>query len=235
MATNNFITKAGLKPNESCMPYRITTDDVKNYLQNAFNEVVAVARKKGIQMSDIDIQLYSNEYYSKKFVPFVLLLPLSVLVNGGDQENDDVNDILACAPKDNDLVRVNQIIYNFISTFTFDSSDRQFFKSNSFKMEYGITYKKSAELINATKIRVQHFGNGKYKLVSVLLDPIRLFYAMTQVEGDTRHYSISINEINRLRRSSHAYNITRSIIKPNSGGKDYDIIASEIEKHGMGK
>ena len=227
--TSNFVTKSGLTPDETRMPYRISSDDVKRYLQDNFNSLVQNAKGKGINMDDIDIQLYSTEAYSKKYVPFVLVLPLSVL-DGNQNKNDADNILTACGERPQNIIRINQYVYKLLQAYTFDETDKKYFRSNDqFRRMYGLSHQKSLELARNASPKIQLFDGGRLKYVAVTLDPIRIFYDMLSIPSDNRKYSVQVAELRKLRKGAHSFTVVRSIVKPT--GKNYDVIISELEKN----
>ena len=73
-------TRSGLRPDESHLPFVITTKDVQNYLQKRIDVVLEEQRRKGEYMPDVKIQDVISLEASNEFIPLVLFLQSSSFV-----------------------------------------------------------------------------------------------------------------------------------------------------------
>ena len=90
---NNLTTRSGLNPNESKLPYSITTSDVEAYLQKKIDTMLnKVATQTNTQPEKIDVRVYTTEA-GKSFLPFVVILPLEVLESGRSKKQKQMPSI----------------------------------------------------------------------------------------------------------------------------------------------
>ena len=93
-------TRSGINPNETALPYSITTSKVESYLQDKVDVICNRMAKDngGKNVDEISVRLYTTEA-GKSFLPFVVILPMDVLVQRNqkkkkmasifDTKNDD--------------------------------------------------------------------------------------------------------------------------------------------------
>ena len=55
-----IVVRSGVRASEDSMMFHVTTDQAKDYLQTKFNLIREAAKKKGINMPEINIIMYTQ-------------------------------------------------------------------------------------------------------------------------------------------------------------------------------
>ena len=178
MARKEFKMKSGLIPDEVHLLRTITTTDVENYLQSKMDTTVASMVAKGQKQSPVTVKCYSTKAGSK-IVPFVILLPLSVLV-GKEKENQNNDGILDIFKTDDTSgsCDLKEEIYKTIGPYVYDANDGNAFKSDMWRREFGVSRDGSYQMSKMRKPRVTSTDHGRSKSVAIMLDPMRVFHDM---------------------------------------------------------
>ena len=174
MATN-FTTRSGLEPcQRDVEPYSITTQEVQRYLQNKINVVLnqAIPELQG-KVNVIAITIEAG----RKFLPFVVMLPKSVL----DDKVEDINDSLPGIYQGEDVDRNSSIrkpIAAVLDAYRFNKYDVKAFFSDDWRRRAGISRSTSSILKRLSTPRIQKVGENNEEVIEVLLDPLRIFHDM---------------------------------------------------------
>lgn len=215
-----FLNRAGLRPDESELPYSITTKKVEEYLQKKLDVVIKKMNERAEsnpnfkKIDPITINVITTEVGSK-FVPFVVIFPMNVLIDKGCK-NKGGNDIFNPKREDNSAQMYPEIKKLFDS-ISYDNKDRDAFKSVNFRRELGIRREAGIQMLMMSKPKISSFNNGRNKVVTLMVDPIRVFYDMLKsADGkDNRNYHVEITEFSRIRTGEYTYKVKRVLNKKN--------------------
>lgn len=175
MATN-FTTRSGIEPcQRDVEPYSITTQEVQKYLQNKINVVLnqTIPELQGkVNVGVITIEA------GRKFLPFVVLLPKTVL----DERVESINGKIPGIYQGEDVERNSSIrkpIAAVLDAYRFNKYDVKAFFSDDWRRRAGISRSTSSILKRLATPRLQKVGeNDDEVVIEVLLDPLRIFHDM---------------------------------------------------------
>ena len=198
-------TRAGIIPSDKALPYSVTTSEVEEYLQK---RVDAMAKASGGKVERCEVKIYSTESGSK-FIPFVVVLPTSILVNGKKDDNNDMEYIFNQKNEDRN-VNINQAYYKLFSSYIYDKNDEDAFFSDAWRREVGV-YKQTSYALK--KLRTPKVTNlPGAKVIIFMIDPLRIFHDMVVSEDDKRDFRIEITGINKMEKGKFRYDFKRVIV-----------------------
>lgn len=226
-------TKSGAVPVQTEVPFSFSTDDVQSYLQKKFNNVTDVMKKNGINQGDVNI-LVTTLRCSKKFMPFLLVLPLNTL-EGKQNRHDNELDIFNPDSSERSE-KLKQPFYNLVGAYTYNKKDGDAFFSPEWRRALGISVKISHMLKSTRTPKIQKVNKGKNQYVVVLIDPIRIFHDMLEnVEDATEKFKVQIDHVEQIKAGNYRYEIKR-VRGKNKKNKNYDeaIIERELSQRLIG-
>jgi hypothetical protein len=169
---------------------------------------------------------------SKKFIPFMLLMPLSVLKGKKDRKDTDELDMFNPGNSDK-VAQMKDSLWKLISAYTYDKKDENAFFSNVWRQSLGINYRMSHTLKANRLPKIQKFNKGQNEYVVCWIDPLRLFHDMlTDTEHKDASFRCIINSTDQIKGGNFKYEVYRSINgkKKNSDRSIEDKIAWEINQ-----
>lgn len=216
---SNLNVRANLKPNEAELQYTITTQEVENYIQLKVNAIVAglkrVQEKNGNGNSVVDhqpIRVVSMES-GKVFLPFLVLLPTSMLQGSNQRKNQNRGNELALFNPidDNTSVRLQDAFFKLFQMYTFSKDDVKLFNSPKWKNDVGLYAKAPTTLRELRMPTVRKIDDGN-KYVMFMLDPIRVFHDMlTGTENAREPFSVNIKSVTKIKGGSFSYKTIRIV------------------------
>lgn len=221
-------TRSGLRPDESHLPFVITTKDVQNYLQKRIDVVLEEQRKNGEYISDVKIMNIISIDASSTFIPMLVFLPESVI----EQEKYAPvkgNSIFNTNPKGRAL-RLNNVIFNVLSPYMYDQRDRESFGTGLMKNTLKMSREKIYRIQEWSKPSLFKTRNGKSRNIVLLIDPIRVFYDMlkyTDKEAAKQQFRINIEDCKKREKGYYMYYVIREELSPKKKNTD---LAVEVEQ-----
>lgn len=223
----NFQTRAGVAPSESGLPFSITTDDVEKYLQSKVDVVCNRISKDTNEKLSVDIKLYTTEA-GKKFLPFVVILPLDVLKSKGKKKNNEP-DIFN--PKDDDRsANMRDEIATLFGAYAFNKDDQKAFFSDDWRRRCGVLRETSSSLASLRTAKVTTLDNNKMHVVVFMIDPLRVFHDMLIMPNDKRQFRVDIDSWKKLRTGCYQYNLKRNINSGKNNRKYRDELYNELNR-----
>ena len=221
---NNVKTRAGILPSEQELPFAISTEDVKNYLQRKLNVVVNKMRQEGLYNGeDIELNITTIEMGSK-FIPFAVVLPLTVLKERRKTKNQK-EELSIFNPKENDAtVVMHDHIHKLFTVYMYDKGDRKSFSGTDWKRARGVSNTVAPVLQRNCIPRVQKFNNGNMERVTFIIDPLRVFHDMLVMENNNANFFIEISDWKKMSAGNFMYYMKRILHnskKKNKGGNNY--------------
>ena len=208
---NEIITKSGKRPDQSALPFTITTNEVQAYLQKKLDVVVASMVANGsTNINHVNLVVYTTKA-GTKFFPFVVVLPLSVLEQKA-KENGNSNELPMFRPENQQTsARVMEPIFKMFGSYAYDPSDADAFRSVSWRRDYGVS-KDGGDYLRFIRMpRIVSYDNGRQKAVSFIIDPVRVFYDMLRIEGDpNNNYRIDDIKVKELKTGEYQYFVKRT-------------------------
>lgn len=219
---DNVKTKAGIQPTQTELPFVISTSDAERFLQNKFNLL------RG-ELGGTQVSLFTTEV-SKKFLPFMLLLPTSVMQ--GNNHKQGGGELSIFKPDQSDSrVELKKEVYATIAPYVFNKADEQAFFSPDWKREREVSSSMSNKLKYTRTPHIQKYNNNKVQFVAMLIDPIRLFHDMLSNPDVNEQFRISIRSVEKVKTGEYRYDVTKMAHVPKKSNKNYDeILANEINR-----
>lgn len=214
--SRSIVTRSGLEPDfEGQLPFKCTTLDVEAYLQKKIDVAVELAKEKNPDLSDIDIRLTTTTLFGKDFLPFLLMLPTSALIDYERKRKKKVEGELSIFNQQDDARRstLRPEIFNAIKPFKYTNEDKEFFRGNNNRyVKYD--HRKVPSLISFMDPKTIGLGRGKNKRsqVVVLIDPVRIFFDMVKdvdYPDDNFDIEISMKATKRLKSGIYEYKFIR--------------------------
>lgn len=224
----------GLAPEKTDLAFAITTTDAQRFLQEKVNNLVKTMRLQDVNQEDVEVILFSTKM-TKKFVPFMILLPKSVLKNKGEKKVR--NEISYFNPEDSGSsnASVKEPFWNLLKCFIYDKADEQAFFKNTVRQQLGLSME-SANRIKANRSpKVVKLNGGKCEYVTCFIDPLRLFHDMLvdQNNRDER-FLVMVNDTEQIKNDKYKYHVARSLdagFKQNKKGKNLnDKLINELNQ-----
>lgn len=225
----NGMTKAGIAPVKSQEKYEYSTSMVEQYLREK-----RVGLLKDPKLANTNVMVITMDI-SPKFLPFMVLLPTSVIQgNGKRQQSND--ELTIFNPDNSEGSRINLAgeIYGCIAPYVYNKADEQAFFSPDWRRERAVPASTSPKLKYSRTPHIQEFNKGKLKLVSVMIDPIRIFHDMvTDINNPNEQFKIRIDSIEKIKTGEYIYTFYKDPVSNNAKKKnknEEELIAIEIAK-----
>ena len=229
MASNTkFITRSGITPNEKELPYSITTSQVEKYLQDKIDVVLnRVAKQNGTEKENIEVRVYTTEA-GKSFLPFVVILPMEVLENKHQKRKKNVPSIFNTTESDGSA-NMRPELYKLFSSFTYNKDDEQAFFSDDWRRARHVNRETSPVLKGLRTPKVTSMDNRRLQVVSFMIDPLRVFHNMLEIEGDTRTFKVDVEGWQKIQTGEYRYDVSR-VINKGKNRKYKDTLADELNR-----
>lgn len=215
-----------LKPVVTKPTYKITTSDAADYIQEKINVMAKIMRKraaeegKDIDVPDVTVTMISSPA-SKKFYPFMILLPMEACNGKGKRDNSELS--LFNPDSSSGSARLKGHIFRVLSNFQFSKDDRKALNTSSYRRELG------GMSVSTTNILIQHMvpridplGLSKTchrKMVGLIIDPYRVFEDMlTDPDRPGEKFKVHIEKVVRISDNSCEYTVTKEPEGKHSNG-----------------
>lgn len=163
-----------IKPVASTDTFVVSTSEVEEWLQRQINAGAARANSKGEKVPQVNLTLFTLRA-SQKFHPFVAVLPEEALINKGGGNNDEELSIFN-PDESQQIDKFLPHIWVVIKTYMYSIEDKKGIKGSEMRRTLGLTANCSNYISTVMSPRCD-FKNGQ-KITMVLLDPLRIFFAM---------------------------------------------------------
>ncbi len=213
MANEMYKTRAGINPSDNALPFSVTTREVEDYLQKRVDAMVKASNGK---VEKVDIKIYSTES-GKKFIPFVVVLPLTVLKRRPTEDNDV--EYIFNQKNDDRNVEIKDEYYQFFRTYVYNADDEKSFFSDNWRHLTQVSRDTSPTLKNLRTPKVMTYSGTK--VVLFMVDPLRVFYDMVTREDDKRQFSIDIKNFKKIETGNFRYDFNR-VINNSKNKKGYN-------------
>ena len=214
-------TRAGLVPVETEVSFHITTEKANEFLQDKVDKLVNIMNQKGTHQEDVNIRLLTLKC-GKKFYPFMLLLPLSVLE--GNKKKTNGSDLEIFNPQESEgTVNLKDAFYSLFGGYIFNKNDESSFFSATTRQNLGTT-NEIARFVKANRRpRIQKINNNNNKFVTLLIDPIRVFHDMlTDVNNKNERFGIEVGQLKQIKTGNYRYQVFKIPAKKRNSDKRFD-------------
>lgn len=200
---NRFVSKAGIRPNrEMKVTYNISTTQVRQWLQNKLDVLLKNAGQDEVQFNLITINV------AKNFAPMMAIFPMDVIQP--DAAFEDIDPIFR-EDHDDKPKNINPVIKKLFEPYTYPESDKQIFRSRTIKRDWGIENRFAPILEQLITPTILPIGNNGAGQVCFLLDVIKIFYYMLEMDEDKRDYEIQIQNWQNQKSGEYTYRVARCI------------------------
>lgn len=251
-------TVSGIRPDDKIEPYEITTTDIRKYLQEKLDVVIAkvnmeldAKRKAGQIDSNVPPipQIQINAYtirMSDWFYPIMITFPESAIYRPvkkqQKKQNHDPNRInildAASTETDSSYQMLYTPIWKMFQEFRYENV-HQSFNSPEVRRSLGITAESGRQVITYSKTRISRIGrkdNGSL-IAMLMIDPYHVIHDMLIKDNDSRPFTVSMKKVDKLKDGEYRYRLNRAITtgsKRNKGGSEFQHIMNKISSGGSG-
>lgn len=254
--TNNKMyggTVSGIRPDDKVEPYEITTTEIKRWLQEKLDVVVAsvnqkLQEKKKAGQIDASVppmpQIQINAYtirMSDWFYPIMITFPESAIYKPErkqrkKQQHDpnriNILDIQDSCDNDTSYQLLYTPIWQMFKEFRYENV-HQSFNSPEVRRSLGITAESGRQVIAYSKTRISKIGgkNNGSLIGMLMIDPYHVIHDMLIKETDTRPFTISMKKVDKLKDGEYRYRLNRTILtggKRNKGGSEFQHLMNKI-------
>lgn len=229
-----FQARSGLRPNEKNLPYTITTQNVRDYLQGKFDVIVDKMNQanRDEHQKRIDIKIFTTEA-GGAFLPFIIMLPLDVLARSNKNNSDTEPAIFHPEEdEDTDVVSLKNEFFQLLKIYAFSKEDESAFFSDDWRRQRKVSRETSRNLKSLRTPKLNRYGSGgdKVPYVIMLLDPIRIFHDMLIFSDNQTDFTVEIKSWQRLQKGGeYSYDVIRRMF--GKGKKKYSTqYVDEINK-----
>lgn len=210
--------RSGAEASNDEIIYKFTTEDAKSYLQKKFNMIKAAFEKKGVNFPDIKLIMYNQEL-GKNFLPFILILPDTVLESRNRNEN--YNSIFLPDTKEQSA-RLKKPFFDLLSNYTYNKDDKKAFRSPDWKRRSGVNGRHTSTLLKYSTPVKESFGSAGTKVL-VFIDPIRIFHDMLVIEGrEDQVFDVDIRECKKIENGNYNFKMARVVdMKKSSSTREF--------------
>lgn len=228
-------TMGNLTPNTDALPYKLKTSDVETWMQNVFDATTANMQKQNpdANVPRVDVSLITLRA-GDNFAPFILAMSKDVLQNGGrkggkrnDREYSQFN-----VKDDDPSVNIKKDFYAIIKSWIFTKADIDSICNNG-RHKYGISRSNSYQLRELRTPKVIPFNGNGTELVTVLVDPLRVFWMMLRdpEHPKDKNFVVEIESWKLISKSGIAeFNVTRKRRSRKDKGSINEAIAGVFAK-----
>lgn len=226
MARKDFKMKSGMIPDEISLLKTITTTEVEAFLQSKIDVAVASIVAKGEKMSPVTLKCYSINA-GTKMIPLAILLPISVLAGEKDNKNthddDGVLDIFKTDETPTKGCNLRDEFIKALGPYSYDKADGYAFRSDVWRREFGVSREAAYQLQKMREPKIVSSDHGRYKNVTFILDPMRVFHDMMHCDmafGNEQHI-MDIDSWKTIKNGIYSYKVVAKTYRGNtSKGKN---------------
>lgn len=179
--------RMGIKPIRTVKQYELSTYDVRDWMQKRLNSFITLGRQE--QMSndgrtDIpDIKVNVLTYaFSKKFAPFIVMLPPEALKKSGKNQRETMAFFLP--DESEELALIIPRVWDAFRSFVYTKDDRKEFLKMDGQLKHELQMSKD-DCAHFTKFVVPKLLKpGGSKVIVFLIDPIRVFSEMVREDSE---------------------------------------------------
>ena len=217
---NEFITRSGIRPDETEKSFTISTSDVQSYLQKKLDVTIASMVSNGVKQEPVSLRVYTTNA-GRNFYPFAVVLPLSVLENSDEKKNDNENELEIFRPDNSDThCRIKKAIFDMFSDYAYDKEDGNAFTTTLWRNVSRVSAEGAAYLRSLRLPRIVSYNNGNQKVVTFIIDPMRVFYDMVvNINSYANNFTIEIKSIKEIKTGEHRYHFKR-VLESGKNGKN---------------
>lgn len=225
---NGIKTRAGIVPSNKALPFSVTTSEVEEYLQKRVDSMVNSSNGK---IPKVNIKIYSTES-GRSFIPFVVILPLSILSSVVKEEDNDIEYIFNQKNEDRN-VNIHPAYYKLFSSYVYDKNDEEAFFSDAWRRQVGVFKNTSYTLKKLRTPKVMNFSGTK--VILFMIDPLRVFHDMVISEEDKRDFLITITNFKKMETGKFRYDFKREIADSKKNKKYQKTVIEELNYRMKGR
>lgn len=196
----------GKKPNKVYPEWKLTTGEIKSFLQKEFNKLTqALRNERGWEIDDIKISL-SMIKLSKNYVMFNLILPKTIL--HGSKNLDNTPSVFHPNQTEDNLP-IERPIFEFLKCIMYDKDERQAFRTQQCRKFYDLNQNHLRLLTSFLLPKRRRINGGKDKdYIVVCIDPVKVFYSMLDDDSGSKFY-VKITDYKELDKGNFLFTVMR--------------------------
>lgn len=219
-------TRAGLVPSNKALPFSVTTSEVEEYLQKRVDTLA-----KNGKIERVNIRVYSTEA-SNKFIPFVVVLPDTVLKNRSKGSRNEAEYIFSPKTEEKNIDIIDPL-YQLFGAYIYNKGDENMFFSDAWKREVNV---RNGTAYSLKKLRTPKLTTyGGTKVVLFMIDPLRIFHDMVVSDDDKRDFRIDITNIKKMETGKFRYDFKREILDSGKNKKYHKTLIEELNYRMRGR
>jgi hypothetical protein len=177
--------------------------------------------------------VYTSEA-GNNFCPFIVVLPLEVLEDGGRGKDSDTPSIFSPDKERNNVARMKTPYYDLFKSYIYDKNDEKAFFSDSLRRSLGI---KAGTASFLRSIRIpKKMRVSDSNVVTFMIDPLRVFHDMLTFTDNSNNaqFSCDVTAMQKIRDGEYIYSVTR-VVNKGKNKKYADTFIHEINKKMQGR
>ena len=251
-----FGTRAGLTPDMSCLPYSISTNQIKTFInlkiKNAVMEFNTQMQQKAaaegttyvpVPLIEVEVKSISVQKTRGKnnYVPIAVFIPMELVSNAGNRQKSNANELAIFNEKQEDhTVNVAPPVYKVIKDYMYSKEDINGFKKTMDEAGIGLSRQGVFNITKMFRIKVMSSGkkNKGIKKAAVVIDPFRIIHDMLMSTDPSfnKPFRVVLKETIKKSDSDYNYKVIRkdaSNNKKNNGDEFMKSFMSNINKSGF--
>ena len=245
-------TRAGKTPDDTLLPYVISTQEMGLFIQKKLDAVIAEVNRT-LPPDVPKIPIVRIQAYTAKMgeycYPLVLILPNEAFQKKQprqrrDQSNNQRNGnsmsiggyISDSEQEDRSYERVYNPIYSVLEKY-FYVKPRKTFSTPDVRRFNQMTTSEANQVIRyASRINVMRNGKRGPKSGIVMLDPFAVMHDMLTRPNDPRAFEIIINSVKSKKNGKYDFRVTRKILmkKDQNGSNDFNSLMRKLRQDTRG-
>lgn len=233
----NVKTRSGHTPSTDELFFKITTEDVMDYLQRRMDGLVHKMRNSNngsdevYTGEDINLSIVTIRV-TEKFLPFSVMLPTAVL-KSYNRRGRIKGESSIFNPKEEDGTEVMYKLFTeMFKSYVFTDGEIKYLSSNEgakVRSEMDLSMKNIDAMRRNKAPKIQRFNNGNMEKVTFLLDPIKIFHDMLTIENNTAPFKTNVIGNKKISDGSYIYYVQRTYANNKNGKKkkkdDYSVVS----------
>lgn len=226
---NEIVFRAGfIKPVTDIMRVEVRTSDAQKFINDKISLICNQTNQK-----EFDSWLITTDL-SKEFKPFILLMPTSVLKKNVTSQKQKRGGLYDMDDDDNskkELLELKREFYMAIQPYIYSDRERQMFLSREFERDYRVSKKAMLTFVKNTKPLIYIAKAMGQPMVTIALDPIRLFHDMlTRADNPGERFQNDVISVRQAgKNGEYIYTLERRVLKQSNNGSRYNkTLADEL-------
>lgn len=226
----------GKQPAEHPLPFNFTTVEVEKFLNERIASAIAVANEAGRAEMGENWKPYTTDHIEVvsanggngklSFIPFIVMVPLSLTYGTGTRKRTVRDGELACFSEhkeDDGTANMIKPVDDVMKNYLFSPEDLKAFNSPMFRSETNMSRNQANNFRRMGRPRIMDFGSKghKSKYCVFIIDPLRIFWNMlVDVNNPNQWFRTVVDSFQKQKDGSYNYHVLRDTRKPKNKNKN---------------